>query len=152
MAVVEVVVMGGNYMGAWEEGPNCWRWKSSTKETTPIPLHRNGSYDDMAQSVIERGELESEPKNIVISYLMNGRGKIHPTFINNDRHVSLYMLDVSADGSRPLLRINVVSMSTTVPLPQPTIDEHISFEDKSLDAHPMDSKDDSMELEDSIFS
>lgn len=37
------------------------------------------------------------------------------------------------------------------PAPQPTIDEHDSFEDESLDAHPMDSKDDSMELEDSIF-
>ncbi|PHT77872.1 hypothetical protein T459_15924 [Capsicum annuum] len=139
-------------MGAWKEGPNCWRWKSSTKETAPIPLRRNRSYDDMVQSVIESGELECEPKNIVISYLMNERGKIHPTFINNDRHVSLYMLDVAADGSRPLLRINVITGFPIVPLPQPTIDKHDSFEDESLDAHPIDSKDDSMELEDSIFS
>ncbi|KAM3290861.1 hypothetical protein P3S67_019150 [Capsicum chacoense] len=117
MAVAEVVVVGGNYMGAWEEGPNCWRWKSSTKETVPIPLRRNGSYDDMVQSVIESGELECEPKNIVISYVMNGRGKIHPTFINNDRHVSLYMLGVIANGSRPILRINVVPRSPTISSP-----------------------------------
>ncbi|KAK6784350.1 hypothetical protein RDI58_017805 [Solanum bulbocastanum] len=37
---------------------------------------------------------------------MNGRGNtshIH----KNDRHVSLYMLDIGIDGSRPTLRINV---------------------------------------------
>ncbi|KAF3613588.1 hypothetical protein FXO38_36153 [Capsicum annuum] len=118
----------------------------------PTPLRRNGSYDDMVRSVIESGELECEPKNIMISYVMNGRGKIHSTFINNDRHVSLYMLDVAVDGSRPLLRINIVSGSPTIPPPEPTIDEDDSFEHESLDANPMDSKDDSMELKDPIFS
>ncbi|PHT38677.1 hypothetical protein CQW23_22250 [Capsicum baccatum] len=151
MAVAEVVVVGGNYMGAWEEVLNCWKWKSSTKKTVPIPLRRNGSYGDMVRSVIESGELEYEPKNIVIGYVMNERGKIHPTFINNDRHVLLYMLDVAADGSRPLLRINIVPGSPKIPPPEPTIDEDDSFEDESLDANPMDSEDDSMELEDSIF-
>ncbi|KAG5577052.1 hypothetical protein H5410_057186, partial [Solanum commersonii] len=38
---------------------------------------------------------------------MNGRGEIHLTFIKNDRHVSLYMLNIGIDGSRPTLRINV---------------------------------------------
>ncbi|PHU09630.1 hypothetical protein BC332_21490 [Capsicum chinense] len=116
----------------------------------PTLLRRNGSYDDMVRSVIESGELECEPKNIVISYVMNGRGKIHFTFINNDRHVSLYMLDVAVDGSRPLLRINIVLGSPTIPPPEPTIDEDDSFEDESLDANPMDSEDDSMELKDPI--
>ncbi|PHT94988.1 hypothetical protein T459_02870 [Capsicum annuum] len=139
MVVAKVVVVGGNYMGAWEEGPNYWRWKSSTKEIMPIPLHRNGSYEDIVRSVIESGELKFKTNNIVISYLMNGRGKIHPTFINNDQHVSLYMLDVTADGSRPLLRINVIPGSLTISLPQPTINEYDSFEDEILDAHPMDS-------------
>ncbi|KAM3237668.1 hypothetical protein P3L10_012698 [Capsicum annuum] len=152
MAVAEAVVLGGNYMGAWKEGPNYWRWNSSTKETVPIPFRHNGSYDDIVRSVIESGELECEPKNIVISYVMNGRGKIHPTFINNDWHVSLYMLDVVADGSRPLLRINIIPESPTIPSPQPTINKHDSFKDESLDAHPMDSKYDSMELKDPIFS
>jgi len=73
----------------------------------PIALRRNGSYDDMIASVIEAGELTCEPNDLVISYQMNGRGKIHPTFIKNDRHVSLYMLDIGIDGSRPTLRINV---------------------------------------------
>ncbi|PHT58289.1 hypothetical protein CQW23_00652 [Capsicum baccatum] len=152
IAVAEVVVVGGNYMGVWEEGPSCWRWKSSTKETSPISLRHNGSYDDMVRSVIASGELECEPKNIVISYLMNGHGKIHPTFINNDQHVSLYMFDIAADGSRSLLRINVVTGSPTILPPQSKIDEHDLFEDESLDAQPMDLEDDSMELKDSIFS
>ncbi|KAF3685237.1 hypothetical protein T459_17434 [Capsicum annuum] len=118
MAVAEVVVVGGNYMGAWEEGPNCWKWISATKETVPISLRRKGSYDDIVRSVIERRELECEPKNIMISYVMN--------------------------GPRPLLRINIIPGSSTIPPPQPTIDEHDLFEDEGLDAHPMDSKDDSM--------
>ncbi|PHT52856.1 hypothetical protein CQW23_07318 [Capsicum baccatum] len=142
MAVAEVVIVGDNYMGVWEEGPNCWRWKSFTKETVPIPLRRNRSYDDMVRSVIESGELECQPKNIVIIYVMNGRGKIYITFINNDQHVSLYMLDVAANGSRLLLRINVVSGSPTIPPPQPIIDEHDLFEDESLDVHPMNAEDD----------
>ncbi|KAH0739593.1 hypothetical protein KY290_038298 [Solanum tuberosum] len=73
----------------------------------PIALRRNGSYDDMITSVIEADELTCKPNDLVISYQMNGRGKIHPTFIKNDRHVSLYMLDIGIDGSRPTLRINV---------------------------------------------
>ncbi|KAG5585022.1 hypothetical protein H5410_045456 [Solanum commersonii] len=61
----------------------------------------------MIASVIEAGELTCEPNDLVISYQMNGRGKIHLIFIKNDRHVSLYMLDIGIDGSRPTLRIHV---------------------------------------------
>ncbi|PHU12052.1 hypothetical protein BC332_18982 [Capsicum chinense] len=86
-----------------------------------IPLRRNGLYDDMVRSVIERGELDYEPKNVVISYLMNERGKYIPTFTKNDRHVFLYMLDVVADGSRPILRINIVPGSPTIPPPHPSL-------------------------------
>ncbi|PHT84633.1 hypothetical protein T459_13076 [Capsicum annuum] len=106
----------------------------------------------MVRSVIESGELECEPKNVVIIYVMNRRGKIHLTFINNDRHVSLYMLDVAVNGSRPLLRRNIVSGSSKISPPQPPIDEHDSFEDESLNVHPMDSEYHSMELKDPFFS
>ncbi|KAG5600156.1 hypothetical protein H5410_031526 [Solanum commersonii] len=105
MAVTEFVVAGGDYMGVWEETHKSWNWKSFSKTTMPIVLRRNSSYDDMIASVI--GELTCEPNDLVISYQMNGRRKIHPTFIKNDRHVSLYMLDIGIDGSRPTLRINV---------------------------------------------
>ncbi|KAG5592401.1 hypothetical protein H5410_042915 [Solanum commersonii] len=96
MAVAKFVVAGGDYMGVWEETPKM-----------SIALHRNGSYDDMIARVIEADELTCEPNDLVISYQMNERGKIHPTFIKNDRHVSLYMLDIGIDGSKPTLRINV---------------------------------------------
>ncbi|KAK6782342.1 hypothetical protein RDI58_020138 [Solanum bulbocastanum] len=75
--------------------------------TVPIVSRCNGSYDDMIASIVEAGELTCEPNDLVISYQINGRGKIHPTFIKNDRHVSLYMLDIGIDGSRPTLRIHV---------------------------------------------
>ncbi|KAH0739681.1 hypothetical protein KY290_038386 [Solanum tuberosum] len=61
----------------------------------------------MIASVIEAGELTCNPNDLVISYQMNGRGKIHLTFIKTDRNVSLYMLDIVINGSRPTLRINV---------------------------------------------
>ena len=74
----------------------------------PIVLHHKGSYDDMIASVIEAGELTWEPNDLVISYQMNGREKIHLTFIKNDRYVSLYMLDIiGIYGSRPTLRIHI---------------------------------------------
>ncbi|KAH0773406.1 hypothetical protein KY290_010543 [Solanum tuberosum] len=107
MAVTEFVVGGGDYMKVWEETPKSWNWKSFSKTTVSIALCRNGSYSDMIASVIEAGELTCEQNDLVISYQMNGRGKIHLTFINNDRHVRLYMLDMCIDGSRPTLRINV---------------------------------------------
>ncbi|KAG5615875.1 hypothetical protein H5410_015699, partial [Solanum commersonii] len=47
----------------------------------PVALCRNGTYDNIIASVIEANELACEPSNLVISYQMNGRGKIHPTFI-----------------------------------------------------------------------
>ncbi|KAG5629448.1 hypothetical protein H5410_001165 [Solanum commersonii] len=107
MVVTELVVAGDDYMEVWEKTPKSWNWKSFSKMTVPIALRRNGSYDNMIASVIEAGELTCEPNDLVITYQMNGRGKMHPTFIKNDRHVSLYMLDIGIDGSRHTLRINI---------------------------------------------
>ncbi|KAH0781945.1 hypothetical protein KY290_001543 [Solanum tuberosum] len=38
----------------------------------------------------------------------NKKGNIHPSFITNDRHVGLYMLDVVPDGSRLVFWVKVV--------------------------------------------
>ncbi|KAH0724918.1 hypothetical protein KY284_000783 [Solanum tuberosum] len=116
MAVTEFVVGGGDYMGVWEETPKSCNWRSFSKMTVPIALRCNGSNDDKIASVIEAGELTCESNDLVISYQMNGRGKIHSTFIKNDRHVSLCMLDIGIDGSRPTLRIHV----NVRPLIEPT--------------------------------
>ncbi|PHT48142.1 hypothetical protein CQW23_12350 [Capsicum baccatum] len=94
----------------------------------PIMLHCNGSYDDMVRSIIEKRKLACDPSDMVVSYLMNGRRKIYPTFIKNDRHVSLYMLDVVADDFR-LLRINVVAMSPVLLPP------HLAVDDNDLVKH-----------------
>ncbi|KAG5592080.1 hypothetical protein H5410_042594 [Solanum commersonii] len=59
--------------------------------TVPIALRRNSLYDDMIASIIEADELTCKPNDLVINNQINGRGKIHPIFIKNDRHVSLYM-------------------------------------------------------------
>ncbi|KAF3674232.1 hypothetical protein FXO37_06489 [Capsicum annuum] len=111
-------------------------WKIASKETVSIALHLNGSYADMVKSVMESGELSCDQSEMVFSYLMNGRGKIHPTFIKNDRHVELYMLCVDSDYSRPILWVKVVersreeasilappSPSPPPPPPPPTVDD-----------------------------
>lgn len=50
-------------------------------------------------------------------------GKIHPTFIGNDKNMGLYMMDVAADISRPILKINIIVWFLGEPLnsssPQP---------------------------------
>ncbi|KAG5576223.1 hypothetical protein H5410_056357, partial [Solanum commersonii] len=97
--VAEFIVAGGNYM----------------RTIVPIALHRNGSYDDMISSVIQAGELACEPGNLMINYQMTKRVKIHPAFIKNDWHVSLYLMNIDVDGSRPILRINIIARSPIEP-------------------------------------
>ncbi|XP_047270486.1 uncharacterized protein LOC124899596 [Capsicum annuum] len=60
---------------------------------------------------MESGELSCDQSEVLISYLMNGRGKIHPMFIRNDRHVELYMICIDSDNSRPILRVKVFERS-----------------------------------------
>lgn len=85
-----------------------------------------------------------DPTKLMISYVMNEREKIHLTFINNDRQVATYMLDVTVDGSRPILKINIDIISQVEPTnsaPSPPlhleIDDDDSAEYESLDAHSM---------------
>ncbi|KAG5575895.1 hypothetical protein H5410_056029, partial [Solanum commersonii] len=101
----------------------------------PIALRRNGSYDDMISSVIETGELACEPSNLVISYQMNEREK--NTFHINDRHVSLYKMDIAADGSRPILRINVIAKSQIEPTN--SFNNNDSVENENLGDQPKES-------------
>ncbi|XP_060201944.1 uncharacterized protein LOC132630381 [Lycium barbarum] len=123
-SIEEYVIVSGDYMGEWVETPKFWNWNFASKVTVPIVVRCNGTYNDSVESVKESGELDCEPSDLRISYMINGlltKGKAHLSFIMNDRHVVLYMLDVAADGCRPVLRINVVersqAASTSVVLP-----------------------------------
>ncbi|XP_047264699.1 uncharacterized protein LOC124896879 [Capsicum annuum] len=75
---------------------------------------------------MESGDLSCDQNKVLISYLMNGRGQIHPTFIRNDRHVELYMLCIDSDNSRPILRVKVFerfrkeASTSTPPSPSPS--------------------------------
>ncbi|KAM3303951.1 hypothetical protein P3S67_014983 [Capsicum chacoense] len=77
---------------------------------------------------MESDELSCDQREVLISYLMNGRGKIHPKFIRNDRHVELYILCIDSDNSRPILRVKVFERSreeacTLAPPPPPNVDD-----------------------------
>lgn len=67
-----------------------------------VVLRHNGTYDDMVR------ELNYGPSNLIISYLMNAEGKIHPYFITNDRQVRLCLFDYVPDGSRLVFWVKVV--------------------------------------------
>ncbi|KAM3301799.1 hypothetical protein P3S67_016301 [Capsicum chacoense] len=111
MSIIDYVVVGGMFFGEWRRTSKCLVWKTASKETVSIALHRNGSYGDMVKSVMENGELSCDQSNVVISYLMNERGKIYPTFMKNDRHVELYIFCVDSNNFRPILWIKVVGRS-----------------------------------------
>ncbi|PHU17717.1 hypothetical protein BC332_13412 [Capsicum chinense] len=84
--------------------------------TFPVAVHRNGSYDDLVASVLESGDLDFRQSDMVISFLMHLRENMYPMIINNDRRVSLYKMDISDDGFRPILRINIVEKPFEEPL------------------------------------
>ncbi|KAM3289279.1 hypothetical protein P3S67_017566 [Capsicum chacoense] len=67
MSIKENVVIGGIFSSEGEESPKCWVWKTASKETISIVLHRNGSYADMVKSVMESGELSCNQSEVLIS-------------------------------------------------------------------------------------
>ncbi|KAF3642839.1 hypothetical protein FXO38_20893 [Capsicum annuum] len=132
MAIVEFVLISGDFMRESVETPN-WKWRSFTKVTISIPVHCNSSYDEFVENVMQSGDLDYAPSDVVISYLMHSRKKVNPTIINSDVRVLMYIMDADADGFRPILRINVVERSfegplnSSPPLPRrPTVDDDLN--------------------------
>ncbi|KAF3649430.1 hypothetical protein T459_22933 [Capsicum annuum] len=106
--------------------------KSFTKVRISIPVHRNSSYDEFVASIMQIGELDCAPSDVVISYVMHSREKMNPTIINSDVRVLTYIMDADADGFRLILRINVVERSFEGPLNssappprRPTVDDDL---------------------------
>ncbi|PHT45252.1 hypothetical protein CQW23_14410 [Capsicum baccatum] len=77
---------------------------------------------------------------------------IVPLFVPESTYGIPLLLSVDPPVVPKFVDGTLQTSSVVPPFVPLTIDEHDSFKDKSLDAHPMDSEDDSMELEDSIFS
>ncbi|PHT44651.1 hypothetical protein CQW23_13809 [Capsicum baccatum] len=159
MSIVEIVLISGYFMGEWVETPKCWKWRSFTKVTISIPVRRNSSYDEFVASVMQSGDLDCTPSDVVIIYLMHSREKVNPTIINSHVRVLTYIMDADVDGFRPILRINVVERSFKRPLnlstspPQcSTVDDDLIDEDlndyENGGDHPINMKDDSMHMKD----
>ncbi|KAM3281498.1 hypothetical protein P3S67_028520 [Capsicum chacoense] len=111
MSIAEFVLVSGDFMGEWVETSKCWKWRSFTKVTIPIPVCRNSSYDEFVASVMQSGDLDCASSDVVISYVMHLREKVNPTIINSDIRALKYIMDIDPDGFRPILRINVVERS-----------------------------------------
>ncbi|KAM3287663.1 hypothetical protein P3S67_021093 [Capsicum chacoense] len=90
----------------------------------------------------------------MISYLIHSREKVNPTIINNDPRMSLYIMDVDADGFRPILRINIIDRSFEGSMnlsPSPpwcwTVNNDLNNYESDGD-HPMNMEDDCVHMED----
>ncbi|PHT51761.1 hypothetical protein CQW23_06223 [Capsicum baccatum] len=105
MSIAEFMLVSGDFMGQRLETSKCWKWRSFNKVTILIPVRRNSSYYEFVASVIQSGDLDCAPSDVVISYVMHSREKVNPTIINSDVRVLTYIMDVDADGFRPILRI-----------------------------------------------
>ncbi|PHT27645.1 hypothetical protein CQW23_32750 [Capsicum baccatum] len=127
--------------------------------TIPIPVHFNSSYDEFVARVMQSGDLDCMPSDMMISYLMYLRKKMNPTIINNDVRMLTYIINADVDGFRPILRIYVVERFFEGPLNSPsppprhlTVDDDLIDNDlndyENDDDHPINMKDDSMHMED----
>ncbi|PHT30259.1 hypothetical protein CQW23_30148 [Capsicum baccatum] len=159
MSIAEFVLVSSDFMREWVETSKCWKWRSFTKVTILILVHRNSSYNEFVSSVMQSGDLDCAPSDVVISYVMHWREKVNPTIINSDVRVLTYIMNADAHGFRPILRINVVERSfkgplnSSAPLPGcPTVDDDLIDDDLNDYENDVDytinMKDYSMHMED----
>ncbi|XP_047256054.1 uncharacterized protein LOC124888809 [Capsicum annuum] len=101
---------------------------------------------------MQSGNLDYAPGDVVISYLMNSRENVNPTIINSDVRVLMYMIDVDADGIRPILRIHVdersvegLVNSSERPPPRRVVDNDFSNYEND-DNQPINTEDDPMHM------
>ncbi|PHU13796.1 hypothetical protein BC332_15001 [Capsicum chinense] len=146
-------------MGEWVENPKYWKWRSFIKVIILIPVHRNSSYDKFVASIMQNGDLDCAPSDVVISYLIYLREKVNPIIINSNIRVLTYIMDADANDFRPILRINMVERSFEGPLnssapllQRPTIDDDLIDDDlndyENSGNHPINMEDNSMHMED----
>ncbi|PHT94366.1 hypothetical protein T459_02248 [Capsicum annuum] len=154
MSIVEFVLVSGDFMGEWVETPKCWKWRSFTNVIILVTVRRNSSYDELVASVMQSRDLDCASGDIVISYLMNSREKVNPTIINHDVRVLMYMMDVDADGFRPILSINIAERSfeglvnsSETPHSHSAVDDDFNDYENDND-HPINTEDNSMHMED----
>ncbi|PHU27437.1 hypothetical protein BC332_05769 [Capsicum chinense] len=140
MYIAEFVLVSGNFMGEWVKTLKCWKWRSFTKVTILISVRCNSSYDKFISSVMQSGDLDCTPSDVVIIYVIHLREKVNPTIINSDARVLTYIMDVDTDGFRPILRINVVERSFEGPLNSsappsrhPTVDDDLNDYENDVD-------------------
>ncbi|PHT67575.1 hypothetical protein T459_27062 [Capsicum annuum] len=153
MSIAKFVLISGDFMGGWVETPKCWKWRSFTKVAIPVAVCCNSSYDELVASAMQSGDLDCASGNVVISYLIHSKEKVNPTIINSDVRVLMYMMDVDADGFRPILRINIVErffegpINSSEPPPlHPIVDDDFRDYDND-DGHLINTEDDSMHME-----
>ncbi|PHT31692.1 Tubulin alpha-1 chain [Capsicum baccatum] len=127
------------------------RGKLRPRYICPFEIHR--TIDDVAY------DLALSPDSSAVHPAFHIQVRRHPTLLDSDDCWSFQGLLVKIRCDKCLYSLSFLGLDNSnsynirffdIPPPQQKIYEHDSFEDDSLDAYPMDSKDDSMKLEDPI--
>ncbi|PHU12371.1 hypothetical protein BC332_19301 [Capsicum chinense] len=132
-------------MGEWAETSKCWKWRSFTKVTILIPVRRNSSYDKFVVSVMQSGDLDCTPSDMVISYVMHSREKVNPTIINSDVRMLMTAEFISSPTAAPSVDDDLIDNDLNDY--ENDVDDTINMEDYSMhmedfSSDPQDDEDD----------
>ncbi|KAH0777751.1 hypothetical protein KY290_009162 [Solanum tuberosum] len=100
------IIIGVDLHGEWVENPTRYTWRSKGRETVPIKISENVTYDELVDISVSRFELDCDKNDLSISYMLGfiEKQKGAPSRIRNDLDLRFFL----DDQSRPILSISVV--------------------------------------------
>ncbi|KAH0723041.1 hypothetical protein KY289_006085 [Solanum tuberosum] len=100
------IIIGVDLHGEWVENPTRYTWRSKGRETVPIKISENVTYNELVDIIVSRFELDCDKNDLFISYMLGfiEKQKGAPSRIRNDLDLQFFL----DDQSRPILRISVV--------------------------------------------
>ncbi|KAH0683251.1 hypothetical protein KY290_021839 [Solanum tuberosum] len=100
------IIIGVDLHGEWVENPTRYTWRSKGRETVPIKISENVTYDELVNIIVSRFELDCDKNDLSISYMLGfiEKQKGAHSRIRNDLNLRFFL----DDQSRPILRISVV--------------------------------------------
>ncbi|PHT50441.1 hypothetical protein CQW23_10188 [Capsicum baccatum] len=86
------IIIGIDLHGEWIENPTHYTWCSKGRETIPIKIHANITYDELAEIIISRFELTCDKDDLSISYMLGfvEKQKGAPSKIRDDRDLHCF--------------------------------------------------------------
>jgi len=64
------IIIGVDLHGEWVENPTRYTWRSKGRETVPIKISENVTYDELVDIIVSRFELDCDKNYLSISYML----------------------------------------------------------------------------------